>query len=361
MQVVKFDVQCPPWSLPREEVPIQIKIEKTVTNSVRQVVIDLPASLRLVDTINILEHTASGNQIVVEEIDKARLSEYDYFGIIVATTSPFDDLKKEVPVKMSFFMHDGSVDTVVTAVTVFRPLLEFGDMPDSVTLKDGGAGECDIPIRLKFSGFGDITIRCKCSAGGQIVSRETSPTDEILKYVARDSIMHFDATDPSDHDANDVAMRARPGTEKLGKKDTPDITTQGVPNGEKADPAEDHAQHEFAESKGKGIMWHFYEALSMSITETLSDMLARTLGENLQLVSKTAIVAPNGLPLDELVVVFQYSDMLGNEYDPIQKTIKIVDRRSAKAKADSAIPLTITADESGAYKNVTGMRVGSSD
>ena len=258
MQVVKFDVQCPPWSLPREEVPIQIKIEKTVTNSVRQVVIDLPASLRLVDTINILEHTASGNQIVVEEIDKARLSEYDYFGIIVATTSPFDDLKKEVPVKMSFFMHDGSVDTVVTAVTVFRPLLEFGDMPDSVTLKDGGAGECDIPIRLKFSGFGDITIRCKCSAGGQIVSRETSPTDEILKYVARDSIMHFDATDPSDHDANDVAMRARPGTEKLGKKDTPDISTQGVPNGEKADPAEDHAQHEFAESKGKGIMWHFY-------------------------------------------------------------------------------------------------------
>ena len=355
MQVVKFDVQCPPWSLPREEVPIQIKIEKTVTNSVRQVVIDLPASLRLVDTINILEHTASGNQIVVEEIDKARLSEYDYFGIIVATPSPFDDLKKEVPVKMSFFMHDGSVDTVVTAVTVFRPLLEFGDMPDSVTLKDGGGGECDIPIRLKFSGFGDITIRCKCSVGGRIVSRETSPIDDMFKCVVRDGIVHFDAVDPFEPDVDEDGTRVRLVAEKFREKITPGISTQGMPTDGKPDQEENQMMHELAEPETKDVMRHLYNAVSVSITEALSDMQARILGENTELVSRTAIMAPCELPLDELVVMFQYSDMLGNEYDPIQKTIKVVDRRSAEAKVSMPIPLTITADESGAYKNVAGL------
>jgi len=358
MQVAKFDVRCPPWALPREEIPLQVKIEKTVTDALSEVVFELPASLRLVDTINVIGLEASEGRMAVKAIDKARRSEYDYFGIIVATKEPFKDLKKEVPVKASFVMKDGSVDTCVTPVRIFRPRLEFADAPDVLVLDDAESNGHSIPIHLKFSGFGDVTIRARCTIGGSIVSRGTSLLDEIIEQFLHDPISHFDAELPDrptvEVDPAAVLLIA----EELKEKLLSDDSIKSMLNTGKIDMDAARMLHKLADSDKEKLMNYIHKTMLSIIVNILSDIRARTLGENLQLESKTAIVPPIKLPLGNLVVEFRYADVLGNEYDPIQKTIQIDDRRCAKSGVNLTIPLVITADESHAYKNVGEMTIG---
>lgn len=359
MQVAKFDVRCPRWALPREEVPIKIKIEKATTAALREVVFELPESLRLADTINVLDREERDGRTVVKAIDTARRSEYDYFGIVVATKEPFKDLKKEVPVKASFFMKDGSVDTCVTPVRIFRPRLEFADAPDVLSLADGGPNGHSVPIRLKFSGFGDITVRARCTIGGRIVSRGTSLLDEILERFLRDPVADPDGGLPGrpavEVDPEAVALIA----EEFRGKLLSDDSIRGMLSTGKIDEDAARMLHRLADSDKERIMNHIHTTMLAIVAGILSDIVDRTLGENLQLESKTAFVPPAGLPVDKLVVEFRYADVLGNEYDPIRRTIQINDRRSAKTGVHLEMPLAITADESGAYKDVGEMAIES--
>ena len=355
MQVAKFDIHCPPWALPREEVPIQVKIEKTASEALSEVVFELDESLRLADRINILEWKESNGRLAVKAIDKARRSEYDYFGIVVATKEPFKDLKKEVPVKASFVMKDGSVDTLVTPVRIFRPRLEFADMPDALALADTDTDEHSLPIRLKFSGFGDIVIRAKCTIGKSVVSRTTSLLDEILERLLHDSILHPDrdlpdvAVDPS------AVLRV---TEEFRKKLLSENSARSMLDAGKINGDVARTLHGLADSDKERLMDHVHKNMPAIIVNMLSDIQDRTLGENLQLESKTAIMVPPDLPVRKLVIEFQYADVLGNEYDPIRKTIQIDDQRHAKTGANLEVPLVVTADESEAYMNVGEMPIG---
>ena len=267
--------------------PVHVRIEKGAVDSARRIEVDLPPRLRLVDTINVLEYCERAGRMVVGGIGRASLCEYDYFGVVVASAEPFDELGAEEQVVASLLMDDGSVDTAAAPVRIFRPRLEFGDTPGLAILEDRGPRGPSIPIRLRFSGFGDVSLRCRCSVGGRTVSRSV--------------------------------------------------------------PAIGWAPWQAMLRLGTGA--------SIAIVEEIADLEARILGENVKLESRTEVAAPFEPPLDDLLVEFWYSDVLGNEYGPIQKTIKIVDRRGAGAGAGSAVPLDIVADESGAYRDVAGMNI----
>ena len=357
MQAAKFDVRCPPWALPREEIPIQVKIDKTVADALSEVVFELPASLRLVDTINVVGLEECEGRMAVKAIGRARRSEYDYFGIVVATKEPFKDLKKEVPVKASFVMKDGSVDSRVAPVRVFRPRLEFADAPDVVVLDDAAPNGHSIPIRLKFSGFGDVTIRARCTVGGRVVSRGTSWLDEVLERFLRGPASCSGTELPGRPTAGADSAAAAPTAEELEEKLPPDGTTESMLDAGKIDVDAARMLHKLAGSDKERPIRHIHKAMPGVIVSILSDIRARTLGENLQLESKTVIVLPARRPLVSLAVEFRYADVLGNEYDPIQKTLQIDDRRRARGGMDLAIPLVVTADESRAYKNVGEMAI----
>lgn len=354
MQIAKFDVRCPQWALPKEEVPIQIKIEKTVTDSIAEVVLDIPPGMRLVDTINVADHSESGGKVVVREMGRARLSEYDYFGIVVAASEVFGDLKKELPVKASFHMKNGSTDVLVTPVRIFRPRLEFASVPDSITLTDSKSGDRGIPISLKFSGFGDITLRCRCTVGGRTVSHDSSIMGEMPEALVHDSAPRF-ASDCNPRQGTEADHgEARP---VAGPKDGP---AGGAPSAGRASE-EEAAQRRPADPDKEVFMRHVRRAMSNTMIGALSDIQARTLGENVQLESQTAVAVPAEIPIDELVVEFRYTDLLGNEYAPIRQTIKVSDQRRAGAGASVGIPLAIAVDESGAYRDAEVVDIGAHD
>lgn len=277
----------------------------------------------------------------------------------MATRGPFRDLKKEVPVKASFAMRDGSVDTLVAPVRIFRPRLEFADVPDALALAGTGAGEHSLPIRLRFSGFGDIVVRARCTIGKDVVPRRTSILDEILERLLHDQILHPDAGLPGLPGAAADPSAVLSVTEEFRKKLLSDGSIRSMLNAGKIDGDAARALHRLADSDKERLMDHVHKTMPAIVADALSDMRDRTPGENLQLESGTAIVAPAELAAGELVVEFRYADVLGSEYDPIRRTIQIDDRRHAGAGAGPEVPLVVTADESGAYTNVGEMQIGS--
>lgn len=344
MQVAKFDVRCPQWALPREEVSIQVKIEKTVTDDIDEIVLDMPPGLRLVDTINVADHSESGGRITVRGIGRARVSEYDYFGIVVAAGKAFDDLKTELPVRVSFHMKSGPTDTVVTPVRIFRPRLEFADAPHAVTLTDDGRASSAIPIRLKFSGFGDITLSCRCTVGGRTVSHGLSHVDDMLEMLAYDR-------------AFGIAGWRGSGEREGGA--APDRSAEGAAGAGRAHHGAAGTLRGPADSGGDEPAGRDLSPASAMIIGALADIQARTLGENVKLESETAVSVPADINADEIVIEFQYADVLGNRYAPIKRAIKIRDQRRAGTDASASMLLAIDVDESGAYSGAEVMEVGS--
>lgn len=361
MQVTKFDARCPQWALPKEEVPIQIKIEKAVTSGVDQIVLYIPPSMRLVDTINVAEHSFSEDHITVKSINKARLSEYDYFGVVVATNKVFDELKKELPVKVAFHMKNGSVDSLVTPVRIFRPRLEFVSAPEYIALTDSMPVNRAIPIRLKFLGFGDVTLSCRCTIGERVVSHGSSLINDVLEMLVRDKMLYHGSDHNAEGDTEADLKKVRLLAEELKKKILSDGSIRSMLNAGKIDQDTAETLHKLADSDKELLMEYIYKTMSTMVIGILSDIQARTVGENVQLDSKTAVVMPVEIPIDELVVEFHYSDVLGNEYAPISKTIKIIDQRSNKTNMDFGMPLAIDVDESGAYRGFEVMGIGSHD
>ena len=181
MQVTKFAITCPKWALPCEEIPLHVKINNDLVSKLKHVEIDLPSCFQLVDTINIAKHSSSG-RIIVSEIEKSQHSDYAYFGIVIATKKPFDDLKREIPIPVTFQHCDGTAETGHAHARIFRPLLEMEEIPASITLTEKSNGIC-LPLRVKFIGFGEITLRTECWISGKIVSTGTSVLDEILRRM----------------------------------------------------------------------------------------------------------------------------------------------------------------------------------
>jgi len=195
MQVSKFIVTCPKWALPREEIPIHVKLEKSITSKIKNVILTLPDFFQLIDTINLAEHKIEGNQIIVNNIGKANMSEYDYFGIVIATKKPFDELKKQIPINVKFNFLDGKVEEQITYARIFRPLLEFEEVPKNIILTDRPNKDVNLPLSLKFTGFGEINLRAECKIDGKIVSTGTSVVDEVLQRLLNEGFFPDDGTE----------------------------------------------------------------------------------------------------------------------------------------------------------------------
>ena len=335
-----------------------VKIEKAAAGALSEAVFELPSPLRLADTINVLDMEESEGRAIVKSIGTARQSAYDYFGLVVATREPFDDLGKEVPVRASFVMKDGSVGTRVAPVRVFRPLLEFADAPDVLPLAGSGPGGPPVPIRLRFSGFGDITVRARCSVGGRTVSRRMPPLDEILGLLLLDPAPYLGGAEPECPDAEGDGGAAELAAEEVRETLLSDDSIAGMLGSGRIDADGARTLRGLADSGRDVILGRIRKIMPAIVAGSLADAGARALGESIKLESRTAIVAPAELPPGPLVVEFRYADALGNEYDPIQRAIRIDDRRGAAGTGASLeMELAVTADESGAYRNVAEMDI----
>ncbi|MEW6042930.1 MAG: hypothetical protein AB1608_01560 [Thermoproteota archaeon] len=358
MQVSKFEVTCPKWALPREEIPIHVKIAKDITSKIEKATIDLPDCFELRDTINLSKFAIFDNRIEVHAIGKARKSEFDYFGIVISTKEPFTELKKEIPIKIKFEYNDGRSDESITYARIFRPLLEFEKAPENIVLTGESIEQSKIPISLKFTGFGEISLRAECTIGGKIVSVGTSVLDEVLRRIISEGIISDEEikNETGVHiDSNYIQNLIT----ELKEKFQQDEEVQQMLKDQRITKEMADMLYDLSRENQAKLMNIFYKTVEGYLIKIISDILRRNLSNNLQLETDTKIQTTIKVPSTDVTIRFFYKDVIGNEYAPIEQKIQIIDKRENPSGFDVEIPLVVTkVDESKAYKNVGMMRIG---
>lgn len=353
VQVSEFETTCPGWALPREEIPVYVKINKDIMRKIDCVRIFLDERLKLTDTINISEYEG-GQTVTVREIGKSTRSDYDYFGIAVATKTTPDSLKTQIPIPIDAVYRDGTKDRRFAHARIFRPRVEFASMPEKLVLSDA-KGESAVQVGLKFLGFGEISLRAECRTGGRIISEGSSLPDETQRRTVGEYAERAAGGLEFEADAAERMIQER----RMG--DNADSLCGLARGGRKSDTVRRTAERH--------------------LSQIVSEMLGRHLGYNSRLESQIRMrysrrappprsdgdgsqehrsgAAPMRPSRTEVQVRFFYKDNMENEYGPIERTISIVDKRAGPAGSEVMIPVRVDVDESGAYENVGGMEIGS--
>lgn len=359
MLIPDSNITCPTWALPREEIPIHIKIPKNITSKLKHTKIILPDDFELIDTINLSDHHILDNMILVDGIGKADKSNYDYFGIVIASIKPFKELKKQIPINIEFIYNDGICENHVTYARIFRPRLEIETIPKNIILADTQTSEPKLPFSMKFTGFGEISIRIECRIEGKIVSIGTSVLDEIFRRIINYGIIPID--DNADDKVTVNQLYVEELVTQLKNKFHTDKDIQKMIQEQKISKEIVNMMYDFNKDDQKKFMRMFYKTVEGYLVQIISDILKRNLSNNSQIESQTAIYTDVKLPSTNVIVKFFYKDVIGNEYDPLEETFSIIDKRENPAGFNVKIPLEITkVDESDAYKNVGEMKIGTS-
>ena len=353
MQAFKYKVTCPRWALPSEEVPIHVQLDKGLTPLLQSVNVTLHESLAFKNFINLTDYNRGGQALTIDSIGKSTRSEYDYFGFAVATTFPFEELKKAVPIKIKFNYHDGTSETYTEHARIFRPLLELGESPGRITITDSNANRLELPIALKFSGFGQIKIKAECKIGGRIVSCASSMLAEIIRKAAQDG------TAPAGG-GPETGVGANPDyVEKTATQISALLQSRGKPAKIPDNPGGGYADalRELGQEPREKFMGMLYNTVEACMTPAISEILDRNVGANLAM-EPTRIHARIDLPVTKVTVRLLYKDLVGNAYNPVVGHVEIVDKRKSPAGLGVKIPLSVkSVDESMAYKNVRAMEI----
>lgn len=355
MQAFKYKVTCPRWALPSEEVPIHVQFDKSLTPLLQSVDVALHESLVFKDYINMTDYRLDGQALTVNSIGKSTRSEYDYFGFAVATTSPFKELKRTVPVKIKFNYHDGTSETYTEYARIFRPLLELGASPDRITITDKNADRLELPIALKFSGFGQIKVTTECRIEGRVVSFASSMLTEVIRKIVKGGTAPAEAEVGTGVSVNPdyVERTVTQISELLQNRDELGRFLDNLgSNGDYAD----HLREMGQESKEE-FLGMLYSTVETYVTQVIAEILDRNVGENLAM-EPTRIHAQINLPVTKATVRLYYRDLAGNVYEPVLKQVEIVDKR--KDPAGLGVKIQIRAksvDEEMAYKNVSTMEI----
>ena len=357
MQISKFQITCPTWALPKEEIPIHVKIDKSITKILKNATIHLPDCFKLVDTINLSEYDVQDNKIIITNIGKTSKSEYDYFGITIASKELFDELKKQLPIKIIFTYHDGTSEEHTTHARIFRPLLEIETVPDNIVLTDGLIEQPKFPFSLKFTGFGEIHLRSECRIGGRIVSVGSSVLDEVLQRMLKEGFLPDDNLDSKGVKINDEYIKNL--SNQLKNDFLKDEDIQKMLKSGQIDEESANMLYELNKEKQEKLMSIMYKTVEGYLIKIISDILKRNVSDNLQLESETKINASIKIPTTDVTVQFFYKDLIGNVYPPLEQKVQIIDRRENPSGFDVEISLVISkVDESDAYKNVGTMQIG---
>ena len=286
------------------------------------------------------------------------MSEYDYFGITIASKEPFEELKKQIPINVKFNFLDGKTEEQTAYARIFRPLLEFEETPKNITLTDDGHENVNLPISLKFTGFGEINLRSECKIDGKIVSSGTSVIDEVLHRLLTEGFFQDEGYE------NDTGLRINQEyiqkiSDELKQEFLKDEDIQKMLREGQIDSESAELLYELNREKKEKLMNVFYKTVEGYLIKIISDILKRNISNNLQLETQTKIQTSIKLPITEVTVRFFYKDLIGNEYPPIEQEIQIIDKRQNQAGFEVEIPLKITnVDETNAYKDVGSMIIG---
>ena len=350
-----IETEIPPWVLPREEITFYVKLKKDIDFA--KIQINIPDFFEIKDFINVVEQNYSENMLIVTEIGRSKLAKKDYFGVTVASKEPFDDLAANKEIKIKLIKTNGDESDTSIFVRIFRPHLEIDQIPKQILLND--VEETNLPIHLKFKGFGDISIRIEGSIGGSLVSEGgRTVMDRLLQNFLQEGFFDTNLEEIDERGITIDKTKLLHGFDELKTKLQDPEYIKELEQDKKITQEAKEWLKSFNEIEQDKFMNVLYDTMEGYMIKKMTDIFARNISKHLQIDSGTNIITKIKTELTNLHIKIFYKDLVGNTYDPLESTIKILDERENDTQLRVVIPIEIEkVDESEAYTNVGEMTI----
>ncbi|HEX9429543.1 MAG TPA: hypothetical protein VF944_04130, partial [Candidatus Bathyarchaeia archaeon] len=168
-----------PWALPGEQIPVGIVV--SARRPCQTIVVEWSPGLQLIDKINIALSKEKGRKLRISRLSSGPFDGACYCGIVLAHPAFPSSAVTFGDVKVQVLFKDGTKLESAQITRIGRPFLDLVDRPERVVLRSDI--EADLPIRLKYQGFGDIEVRIQAKFKGKIVSHGDSLVYEIARRL----------------------------------------------------------------------------------------------------------------------------------------------------------------------------------
>jgi hypothetical protein len=353
-EALPVELYIAPWALPNEPVPVHVRWHKDF--GFEKVKVVLPDGWSFVDFTNLDQVAIEGTTATVDKKNVSGSAESStYFGFAIEHPQIPKDIRHEEVVAITFYESTKVIFSGKLTARLFRPQLSFVKAPESIVLTDASPAT-SLPLYLRYSGFGDIQLRVEARIGGRIVSEGGSLPLEILRRL-----WLFEKSGEKE-DVKAAKRKAGMIISSDYVKEIVQEVQQIVESGQIPPGAFDkEALTEMREwlkdpgNKGR-FMDLLYSRTQDMMLNLLVDLLDSHPARNVSLVDPRARIATEiRAPMEELLLRLRYRDLMMNEYEPVDVTIKIVDKR-IKGKPTLNIPIVTDKWEDKPLLNVAGSK-----
>ena len=349
-ELVKLHIA--PWALPNEAMPIHIRWEPQF--DFQSATVSIPEGFDFVEFTNLDEVRLEGRKAIVDKSMVAKGGSSSYFGCVICCKQIPKETSLEGVVLISFVHHERVEFSRKLRAKIFRPQLAFIDAPETIKLKDSGTVR-SLPLHLRYTGFGDVQLRVEATIGGNIVSESGSIAFEILRrlWLSEFSEKEGDQTVAKKKETLKVA----PEYVKAIADEVQQIVDTGqVPTGMFDREVFEEISEWLQDPHRKQVFMEvLYSRTEDMLLGMLVDLLESHPATNVRLVDPRAKISTQiKAPIEKLMLRLRYRDLLGNNYDPVEVPIKIIDERT-QAKPALDIPIVIEKWEDKPLLNVAGV------
>lgn len=349
-----------PWALPREDIPIRVEIPKNIFFD--KIRIRIPNDFEFKDFLNIAKVTVTEN---IAEIDKLIKTKSDqtpiYFGFVVSSIDIPPTLKTSKKILIELLSNNEVIGHEKLSAHIFRPKLEVTDINERIILTDD-VKEYEMPMDIKYIGFGDIKLRIEGriedTIEGQIVSEEESIVNELLRRLLTDSQSESNTKIPNDNkvlhfEDSSLIPNIIMKMEKKIKKG--DISGLGEFSEEDLKSFEELCSDPETKNNFLNIVYTRVEDIFISL---LSELFETNPMDNVKLTnSQTNIKVKINSHITSILTRLLYEDSIGNKYPPVEIPIKIVDNREDRSQTNINMPVSIKNWEEEPFMNVAEMNM----
>ena len=345
-------VHIAPWALPGEEIPIQVEWQSGFDFDT--VIVSIPEGFSFVEFTNLDEVKTEGCRATIERSNISKAEASTYFGCVIRYTRIPQEISNQGRVAVTFVKQGEVKLSSELEARIFRPKLDIVEAPKEIELRQTGMVK-SLPISLRYTGFGDIQLRIEASIGGTIVSESGSVASEILRRLWLYGILEKEAD--IDKTKKKEKLRVAPDYVRTITNEIQQILDSGeIPPdvfGEK-ESKELREQLRDLDTKNR-FMDLMYSRTEDMILGLLVDLLESHPATNVRLMDPRAkILTQIRAPIEKLLLRLRYRDLLGNEYEPVEVPIKVVDQCNGE-KPVLDIPIMVEKWEDDPLLNVAGV------
>ncbi len=170
-----------PWAIAKEPFPLHLIWDQK--EKFDFIEIKMPKNCELRELLNVKSHEESGSNIKFSDAD---LLSPNYFSMVAASTTTFDELVKKFPIEIHFLQGDTEIFSKTFDAHIVRPHIEITEAPLEIAVNDETNPKKLLNFTVKHTGLGKANIDFIAEVKGNIISESDSLYFLVFNEIADD-------------------------------------------------------------------------------------------------------------------------------------------------------------------------------